>query len=87
MVRSSFLVALQIVYCKPATSMKSGLLDFSEHTMDFLTEFQNTEVSVTLLKSDSTTDTLTAIFIILETNKQTKEAFEAESAFGIVING
>ena len=31
------------------------------HVLDFLTELQNTEVSVTLLKSDCTTDAVTAI--------------------------
>ena len=51
--------------------------------MHFLTELQKTEVSVTLLKSHSTTDTLTAIFIILGTNKQTKEALAVKSVFGI----
>ena len=35
------------------------------HMLDFLTELQNTEVSVTLLKSDCTTDALTAILKIL----------------------
>ena len=35
------------------------------HVLDFLTELQNTEVSVTLLKSDFTTDALTAISKIL----------------------
>ena len=35
------------------------------HVLDFLTESQNTVVSVTLLKSDCTTDTLTAISKIL----------------------
>ena len=35
------------------------------HVLDFLTELQNTEVSVTLLKSDCTTDALTAISKIL----------------------
>ena len=54
--------------------------------MHFLAEFQNTQVSVTLLKSDSATDALTAIFIILGTNKK-KEAFAAEPVFGIVIGG
>ena len=45
--------------------MKRGLFEISgrhtflEHTIHFLTELQNTEVSVTLLKSDSTTDALT----------------------------
>ena len=42
--------------------------------MHFLTKLQNTEVSVTSLKSDSTADALTAIFIFLifileQTNK------------------
>ena len=35
------------------------------HVLDFLAELQNTEVSVTLLKSDCTTDALTAISKIL----------------------
>ena len=35
------------------------------HVLDFLTELQNTEVSVTLIKSDCTTDALTAISEIL----------------------
>ena len=35
------------------------------HVLDFFTESQNTEASVTLLKSDWTTDALTAIFKIL----------------------
>ena len=35
------------------------------HVLDFLTELQNTEVSVTLLKSDCITDALTAISKIL----------------------
>ena len=35
------------------------------HVLDFLTELQNTEVSVTLMKSDCTTDALTAISKIL----------------------
>ena len=45
---------------------------FSEHTMhvlDFLTELQNTEGSVTLLKSDCTIDALTAISKILSAYK------------------
>ena len=58
-------VSSSVVYCKPATPMKRGLFEISgrhtflEHTIHFLTELQNTEVSVTLLKSDSTTDALT----------------------------
>ena len=35
------------------------------HVLDFLTESQNTEVSVTLLKSGCTTDALTVISKIL----------------------
>ena len=35
------------------------------HLLDILTELQNPEVSVTLLKSDCTTDVLTAISEIL----------------------
>ena len=35
------------------------------HVIDFLTESQNKEVSVTLLKSDCTTDALTAILKVL----------------------
>ena len=35
------------------------------HVLDFLTELKNTEVSVTLLKSDCTTHALTAISKIL----------------------
>ena len=35
------------------------------HLLDFLTESQNTEVSVTLLKSDCIIDALTAISKIL----------------------
>ena len=37
--------------------------------LDFLTELQNAEVSVALLKSDSITDGLSPIFKILGTNK------------------
>ena len=39
------------------------------YLLDFLTELQNTEVSVTLLNSDSTTDALLATLEILGTNK------------------
>ena len=39
------------------------------HVIDFLTESQNKEVSVTLLKSDCTTDALTAVSKILGTYK------------------
>ena len=39
------------------------------HVLDFSTELQNTEVSVTLLNSDPTTDALQAILKILGTTK------------------
>ena len=42
------------------------------HVLDFSRELQNPEVSVTLLKSDSTTDALQPI---LNFSKQTKEIF------------
>ena len=41
------------------------------HVLDFLTELQNTEVSVTLLKSDCTTGALTAVSKILGAYKGT----------------
>ena len=51
------------------------------HVLDFSTELQNPEVSVTLLKSDSTTDALQAI---LKFSKQTKEIFAVESVFELL---
>ena len=51
------------------------------HVLDFLTELQNPQVSVTLLKSDSTTDALQAI---LKFSKQTKEIFAVESVFELL---
>ena len=39
--------------------------------LNFLIEFQNAKVSVTLLKNDSTTDALPAFLKILGTNKET----------------
>ena len=48
------------------------------HVLDFSTELQNPEVSVTLLKSDSITDTLQPI---LTFSKQTKEILAVESVF------
>ena len=39
------------------------------YVLDFSTELQNAEVSVTLLKSDSTTDAVPAILKVLGTNK------------------
>ena len=48
------------------------------HVLDFSTELQNPEVSVTLLKSDSTTDALQAILKFL---KKTKEILAVESVF------
>ena len=40
------------------------------HVFDFSTELQNAEVSLTLLKIDSTTDTLPASLKFLRTNKE-----------------
>ena len=40
------------------------------HVLDFLTESQNTEVSITLIQSDSTKDALTAISKILGAYKE-----------------
>ena len=54
------------------------------HVLDFLAESQNTEVSVTLLKSDWTTDALTAISKILGAYKGNTCV---ESVFAIVIGG
>ena len=51
------------------------------HVSDFWTELQNPEVSVTLLKSDSTTDDLKPI---LKFSKQTKEIFAVESVFELL---
>ena len=51
------------------------------HVLNFSTELQNAEVSVTLLKSSSTTDALSAILKILGTNKET---LAVESVFGMV---
>ena len=79
MVRSSFIVALQTDYCKPATPVIRG--DFSKflekplfgtyhaRVRVFSTELQNAEVSPTLLKCDSTTDVLPEILKYLITNK------------------
>ena len=39
------------------------------YVLDFLLELQNAEVSVILLKSDSTTDALPVILKIIGTNK------------------
>ena len=54
------------------------------HVLEFLTDWQNTEVSVTLLKSDCTTDALTAI---LKIHGAYKETFAVESVLAIVIGG
>ena len=54
------------------------------HMLGFSTELQNAEVSLILLKSDSTTDALPAILKFLRTNKET---LVMESVFGIVIGG
>ena len=62
-----------------------GLLFGTSHApVDFSTELQNSEVSVTLLKSDSTADPLPAILKILGTSKGNTCV---ESVFFIVIGG
>ena len=52
--------------------------------LDILSEMQNAEVSVTLLKSDSTLDALSAILKILE---QAKETLVVESVFDKIVGG
>ena len=75
LVRSSFLVTLYTVYCKRATPAKSGLLGISRRATFQNTPCtcyisrQNAEVSVTLPKSDSTTDAFLTILKIFGTNK------------------
>ena len=51
------------------------------HMFDFWTELQNPKVSVTLVKTDSTTDDLKPI---LKFWKQTKEIFAVESVFELL---
>ena len=51
------------------------------HMLNFSTELQDPENSVTLLKSDSITDALQPI---LKFSKQTKEIFDADSVFDIL---
>ena len=80
LVKSLLLVALQTEYCKPATPFIKG--DFSKFLESpffgtyharvrfFLTELQNLEVSLTLLKYDSTTDAVPAILKFPRTNKR-----------------
>ena len=78
LVRSLFLVALRTEYCKPATLLKGEFSKFLEkpffgtyhaRVSFFSTELQKLEVSLTLLKCDSTTDALPAILNFLRTNK------------------
>ena len=52
--------------------------------LDILSELQNAEVSVTLLKSDSAADAVSAILKILE---QTKETLVVESVFDKIESG
>ena len=88
MVRSSFLVALQTVYQSLQLLLKRDFSKFQEkllfgiYILDFSTELQNAEVSVALLRSDSTT-ALPAILKILGT----KETLASKSVFGVVIGG
>ena len=52
--------------------------------LDILSELQDAEVSVTLLKSDSALDALSAILKILE---QAKETLAVESVFDKIVGG
>ena len=52
--------------------------------LDILSELQDAEVSVTLLKSDSALDALLAILKILE---QAKETLVVESVFDKIVGG
>ena len=52
--------------------------------LDILSELQKAEVSVTLLKSDSALDALSAILKILE---QAKETLVVESVFDKIVGG
>ena len=52
--------------------------------LDILSELQDAEVSVTLLKSDSALDALSAILKILE---QAKETLVVESVFDKIVGG
>ena len=77
MVRSYFLVALQIVDCKPPAPVKKEFVEISRrvafrnitmHVIQFSTELQNPEMSqVTSLKFVSNRDNLSAILEILWT--------------------
>ena len=52
--------------------------------LDILSELEDAEVSVTLLKSDSALDALSAILKILE---QAKETLVVESVFDKIVGG
>ena len=52
--------------------------------LDILSELQDAEVSVTLLKGDSALDALSAILKILE---QAKETLVVESVFDKIVGG
>ena len=52
--------------------------------LDILSELEDAEVSVTLLKSDSAIDALSAILKILE---QAKETLVVESVFDKIVGG
>ena len=76
--RSSFIAALQIGYCKPAFLLKGDFSKFIEKPLFGTyharvrfssTELQNLKVSLNLLKRDSTTDALTTILKFLKANK------------------
>ena len=92
-----FLIALQIVYCKPSTPVKRELLQISRkasfrkrpmHVLKFSTELQNTEMSlVTLLTSDSTTFHHIEMILIAisKLSEHSQETFVVELIISIVI--
>ena len=60
---------LEIVFCKPATTVKGVFSKHIIHVLNLPTELQNTEASFILLKNDSTTESVPEILKILGTSK------------------
>ena len=98
-VKSSFLVALKTVDCKPATAVKGGLSrkisreistkatfrNISIHVLEISAKLQNAEIyTVSLLKSVSTTDAHPTISKILGT---LPENFNSGVSFSRIIGG
>ena len=93
-VKSSFLVALKTVDCKPATAVKSGLFEISRKAtfwnipivvLEISAKLQNAEIyTVTLLKSVSITDAHPTISKILGT---LTGSFSCGVSFSTIIGG